>query len=262
MTILEERPAPAPGRLVDQFERGLDAPICLTWELTYACNLACVHCRAAAQSKRSQFELTTQEGFKLLDQVAELKPKVFVITGGDPLKREDIYDHIAYAHKLGLEPSVTPSATPLLTPEAIAKMKEAGVKRMAARAQAESFLAASGVPQASLMEWIDYLKQWWFPYPATLRQLVDDEHEPDLCRVLDALKPAKIANSMTLLEAAAEPAGRSALAEQAARIHKIPLIRHDFKERLFAGQLHDGLDEIMPARSIKPGRTNDQGVPA
>lgn len=106
-------------------------PYVVIWEMTRACDLACVHCRAAAQSKRSQFELSTADGFRLLDQIAELKPKVFVITGGDPLKREDLYDTIAYAKKIGLEPSVTPSATPLLTPEAIKKMKEHGVARLA-----------------------------------------------------------------------------------------------------------------------------------
>jgi len=107
------------------------SPFVVIWEMTRACDLACVHCRAAAQSRRSQFELTSEEGFRLLDQAAELQPKVFVITGGDPLKRDDLYDMIAYAKSVGLEPSVTPSATPLLTPEAIAKMKERGVKRLA-----------------------------------------------------------------------------------------------------------------------------------
>lgn len=107
------------------------SPYVAIWEMTRACDLACVHCRAAAQSKRSHFELTSAEGFQLLDQIAELGPKVFVITGGDPLKRDDVYDMIAYARKIGLEPSVTPSATPLLTPEAIAKMKDHGVARLA-----------------------------------------------------------------------------------------------------------------------------------
>lgn len=106
-------------------------PFVVIWETTRACDLSCVHCRAAAQPKRSQFELTPEEGFKLLDQTAELNPRVFVITGGDPLKRDDLYDMIAYAKQIGLEPSVTPSATPLLTPEAIKKMKDHGVKRLA-----------------------------------------------------------------------------------------------------------------------------------
>lgn len=107
------------------------SPFVVIWEMTRACDLSCVHCRAAAQSRRSQFELSTAEGFQLIDQIAELRPKVFVITGGDPLKRDDLYDTIAYAKHVGLEPSVTPSATPLLTPEAIRKMKAYGVTRLA-----------------------------------------------------------------------------------------------------------------------------------
>jgi AdoMet-dependent heme synthase len=106
-------------------------PFVVIWEMTRACDLACVHCRAAAQSRRSNFELSTVEGFKLIDQIKELDPRVFVITGGDPLKRDDLYETIAYAKKVGLEPSVTPSATPLLTPEAITKMKDHGVARLA-----------------------------------------------------------------------------------------------------------------------------------
>ena len=107
------------------------SPFVAIWETTRACDLSCVHCRAAAQSRRSQFELTTEQGFTLINQIADLKPKVFVITGGDPLKRDDVYDMIRYAKAAGLEPSVTPSATPLLTPEAIKKMKQNGVTRLA-----------------------------------------------------------------------------------------------------------------------------------
>lgn len=106
-------------------------PFVVIWENTRACDLSCVHCRAAAQPKRSQFELTTQEGITLIDEIATMRPKVFVITGGDPLKREDTFDLIAHAKERGLEPSLTPSATPLLTEEAVAKMKRYGLSRMA-----------------------------------------------------------------------------------------------------------------------------------
>ena len=106
-------------------------PFVVIWENTRACDLACVHCRAAAQSKRSQFELTTEEGFRLIDEIATMRPKVFVLTGGDPLKREDTFDLIAHAKDRGLEPALTPSATPLLTEEAVAKMKRYGLSRMA-----------------------------------------------------------------------------------------------------------------------------------
>lgn len=107
------------------------SPYVIIWETTRACDLACVHCRAAAQPRRSQFELTTEEGFRLIREIGQMQPRVFVITGGDPLKREDTYDLIAYAKEQGLEPSLTPSATPLLTEEAIARMKQAGLSRMA-----------------------------------------------------------------------------------------------------------------------------------
>src|SRR6185436_8967918 len=83
------------------------SPFVVIWENTRACDLACRHCRAAAQPRRSQFELTKEEGFRLIYEVAEMKPKVFVITGGDPLKREDTYDMISYAKMRGLEPSLT-----------------------------------------------------------------------------------------------------------------------------------------------------------
>ena len=107
------------------------SPFVVIWENTRACDLACVHCRAAAQSRRNRFELTTEEGFRLIDQIAELRPKVFVLTGGDPLKRDDTYALIRYAREAGLEPSLTPSATPLLTEEAVTKMKQHGLGRMA-----------------------------------------------------------------------------------------------------------------------------------
>ena len=88
------------------------------------------------------------------------------------------------------------------------------VDRVATRSRAQDFLNISGIPQPSLMDWMDYLKQWWFPYPATLRQLVEDDGDPHLQRALERLKAAKIANSMTLLEAAAESSKRMKLAEQ------------------------------------------------
>ena len=107
------------------------SPFVVIWENTRACDLACRHCRAAAQSKRSKFELSTEQGFHLIDEIGEMKPKVFVITGGDPLKRDDVYAMIAHARAKGLEPSLTPSATPLLTEEAVEKMKAHGLGRMA-----------------------------------------------------------------------------------------------------------------------------------
>jgi radical SAM protein len=114
--------------------KGIDfnlQPFIVIWEPTRACDLACLHCRAAAQPRRSQYELSTYEGYKLIDQIVELGPKVFVITGGDPLKRGDVYQFIDYARRRGLTPALTPSATPLLTDESISKLKDYGLARLA-----------------------------------------------------------------------------------------------------------------------------------
>ena len=65
-------------------------PFIVIWETTQACDLACVHCRACAQPLRSALELSTEEAKRLIDEVAALEVPVFVLTGGDPLKRPDI----------------------------------------------------------------------------------------------------------------------------------------------------------------------------
>src|SRR5438270_3145985 len=107
------------------------APMLVIWEATQACDLACVHCRASAQPERSATELTTEQGYSLLDQIKSFGDPLMVFTGGDPLKRPDLFELIRYSVKIGLRTNVTPSATPLLTAEAIDRFKEAGVSRMA-----------------------------------------------------------------------------------------------------------------------------------
>jgi mycofactocin radical SAM maturase len=104
MTILEERPAPAPGRLVDQFERGLDAPICLTWELTYACNLACVHCLSSS-GRRDPDELSTAECKALIDEFERMQVFYVNIGGGEPTVRPDFWHLVDYAteHHVGVK---------------------------------------------------------------------------------------------------------------------------------------------------------------
>jgi len=92
---------------------------------------ACVHCRACAQPFRSSLELSTDDARRLIDEVAALRAPVFVLTGGDPLKRPDIFDLVEYASSHGVRISLTPSATPLLTQEAIHKLKQYGLARLA-----------------------------------------------------------------------------------------------------------------------------------
>jgi radical SAM protein len=91
------------------------------WEVTRACDLACRHCRATANPSADPSELTTAEGRHLLEQLASFGEPLphIVLTGGDPLKRRDLYELIAAAQELGFHVSVAPSATPLLTQDAL-----------------------------------------------------------------------------------------------------------------------------------------------
>ncbi len=108
-----------------------ERPFIAIWEATQACDLACVHCRASAQPLRSSFELSTAEAQRLIEQIAAMRVPVFVITGGDPLKRPDIFDLVEYATAWGVRTSLTPSATPLLTREALVELQRRGLARLA-----------------------------------------------------------------------------------------------------------------------------------
>jgi radical SAM protein len=106
-------------------------PLVVIWEATQACDLACVHCRACAQPRRSPQELTTEEARKFINDVADLEPPIFIFTGGDPLKRHDIYHLVEHAASLGLRPAMAPSVTPLVTRTAIGELKNVGLARLA-----------------------------------------------------------------------------------------------------------------------------------
>ncbi len=107
------------------------APFIVIWEMTRACDLKCVHCRAEAIPERNPNELTTDESKRLLDQVREFGQPLLVLTGGDPIKRPDVYELITYGDDLGLRMTMTPSGTPLMTPAVIKRCQDAGLMRMA-----------------------------------------------------------------------------------------------------------------------------------
>src|SRR2546430_5092573 len=78
-----------PGtRLVEHFQAGLDAPICLTWELTYACNLACVHCLSSS-GRRDPRELSAAACRAVIDELARMQVFYVNIGGGEPTVRPD-----------------------------------------------------------------------------------------------------------------------------------------------------------------------------
>jgi mycofactocin biosynthetic radical S-adenosylmethionine protein MftC len=97
--------SPAPGvSLVEHFESGLDAPICLTWELTYACNLACVHCLSSS-GRRDPRELTTAECLAVIDELQRMQVFYVNIGGGEPTVRSDFWEIVEYAtgHDVGVK---------------------------------------------------------------------------------------------------------------------------------------------------------------
>ncbi len=109
-----------------------DRPLVLIWELTQACHLACEHCRAEAVPGRHPDELTTAEGKQLLDRAAEFGDgQLVVLSGGDPLVRDDVEELVAYGTDLGLRMTITPSGTRSLTTDRIEALADAGIRRMA-----------------------------------------------------------------------------------------------------------------------------------
>src|SRR6478752_5477351 len=100
------------------------------WETTQACDIACLDYGDCIQPDSDPLELTTQEGEQLVREVAVLEPRIFLMTGADPLKRPDLEHLVRYAALHGLRPVLALRATPLLTRDAIARLKTAGLSRI------------------------------------------------------------------------------------------------------------------------------------
>lgn len=114
------------------------APFTIAWEITRACAYACVHCRADAQHRRHPGELTTEEGYGLINRFAAFGSPILVFTGGDPMMRHDLFDLIRYATERGLRCSLTPTATALPTVPRLQQAKDAGIRRIALSLDAPS----------------------------------------------------------------------------------------------------------------------------
>jgi radical SAM protein len=102
-------------------------PVLVFWETTRACLLSCLHCRASAITDSLPKELSTEEGYKLIDAVRSFgKPyPTIIFTGGDPPMRKDLFELLGYALRSGVSFAVSPAATPLLTKNTLARLKEA-----------------------------------------------------------------------------------------------------------------------------------------
>ncbi|WP_256989078.1 TIGR04053 family radical SAM/SPASM domain-containing protein [Bacillus sp. EB106-08-02-XG196] len=104
-------------------------PFIVIWEVTRACELKCVHCRADAQLTPDPRELTHEEGINLIDQIYEMDNPMLVFSGGDCMMREDLFELADYAVKKGMRVSMTPSATPNVTKERMERAKDVGLSR-------------------------------------------------------------------------------------------------------------------------------------
>jgi radical SAM protein len=128
-----------------------ERPMIVIWEVTRACALVCLHCRADAQHRRNPHELTTEQGRALLDDIAAFgKPyPIVVLTGGDPFERPDLADLVRHGTSLGLHMALSPSVTPRLTREVLTKLHDAGAGALSLSldgAQAATHDAFRGVP--------------------------------------------------------------------------------------------------------------------
>ena len=135
-----------------------ERPFLVIWEATRACQLVCEHCRADAQTRSHPLQLSTEEGKRLLDDIAAFgspSPMV-VISGGDPFERDDLTELIAYGKQAGLSMALSPSVTAKATREAFAAASEAGARAVsisldgARAATHDGFRGIDGVYDATL----------------------------------------------------------------------------------------------------------------
>jgi radical SAM protein len=162
------------------------------WEMTRACDLACRHCRAEAVVDRDPDELTTPEAVGVLRQVLDFGAPLphVVLTGGDPLKRPDLFEVIETATRLGIGVSLAPSGTALLTRDAMARMRAAGVQSMSlsldgsTAARHDAFRGAPGCFEMTMRA-----AGWAVEagIPLQINTLVTDETAGDLAAIYDLL---------------------------------------------------------------------------
>lgn len=105
------------------------SPRMIAWELTHSCNLDCVHCRASAIHELDPREFSTQEAYKLIDEIVSFSNPVIILTGGEPMLRPDIYDIARYGSEKGLRMVLGTNGT-FVTEETAQRLKDAGIQRV------------------------------------------------------------------------------------------------------------------------------------
>ena len=174
-------------------ENKVRPPRLIAWELTNACNLACIHCRADAIKEPGPDELSTEEAKHFVDELMEYKP-IIILTGGEPLLRTDVYEIAQYATDKGFRVVLATNGT-LLTPEIVKRLKEVGIQRVSISIDGSSkethdiFRGEPGAFEGALRG-IELLKQEGLPFQInttiTKRNLDEIPGIYDLAIKLDA----------------------------------------------------------------------------
>jgi AdoMet-dependent heme synthase len=172
-------------------------PMIVYWEMTMACALACRHCRAEAALQRHPLELDHEESARLLRQIAAFGDPLphLILTGGDPLLREDLFELVDEANALGLSVSITPAATQNLTYQVISRLKRHGIQSLGLSLDGstpERHEAVRGVK--GCFNWtIDAARAAAdLEIPIQVNTLVSEETVDDLPLVYDLLKTLKV----------------------------------------------------------------------
>lgn len=173
-------------------------PLNVYWEMTQACPLACRHCRAEAVATPHPQELTFEEGAALLRQISEFGDPLpqLILTGGDPLSRKDLYDLIDEARRLGIGVSITPAASPALTRDVLARLKQHGVEGLglsldgSSAERHDSIRGVAGTFDRTIeaIRWAQELG-----LPLQVNTLASAETADDMPAVYELLKPLNVA---------------------------------------------------------------------
>lgn len=169
-------------------------PFIVIWETTRACALKCVHCRAEAMDARHPQELTTPEAVALLEEIRLFGTPLLVFTGGDPMRRRDIFFLTNYAASLGLRVAVTPSGTVEMNSEKMKTLKESGCARLAVSLDGSDHLIHDQVRQVKgSFDWTMNIIRWANEtgLPVQINTTISKhniENLDEICLLMESLK--------------------------------------------------------------------------
>ena len=192
----------------DKIQNPGTSPRLIAWELTRKCNLNCVHCRAGSDRGPYPGELQTAKCLEILEQIRQLGNPIVILTGGEPLLREDIFDLAEAGTRMGLRMVMATNGT-LLTPEIINRMKTSGIQRLsisidgATAEQHDAFRKVSGAFEKA-MDGIELLNRNNFEFQ--INTTVSRHNVNDIEKILDlSVKLGAAAHHIFLLV----PTGRA-----------------------------------------------------